>query len=176
MSFINSILVLAGALYVSSCGFSPLYGPQSSNEETAQIKVDLIPDRPGQMLRNYLLDIFNPYGKPTFFAYRLQAVPTITKEEFGFRRDATSKRTRLTATIDFTLFDTSTGKPLYQDKVEINSGFSVGSKAETASLPQVVSEEDAIRRSLEQGAREVKLLITSYLHSHASPQNLQSAP
>jgi LPS-assembly lipoprotein len=151
---------------MAGCGFSPLYGPSSLVEKTSQIKIELIPDREGQILRNNLMDMLNPYGQPAQVAYRLKAMPTFSRQEFGFRRDATAKRITIHVMVPFTLTDAQTGHILYQDQVEVSAGFSTGSKAETASLPQVVSEEDAKKRALEQAAREIKLLVTSYLRAH----------
>jgi LPS-assembly lipoprotein len=167
LSYVKFLSLLGIAASISGCGFSPLYGPHGSDQPTANIKVERIPDREGQMLRNYLLDMLNPYGSPTFAEYRLKALPQLKKEEFGFRRDATSKRTRIHLTVDFELIDTTNEKAVYQDKVTVTAGFSVGSKAETASLPQVVSEEDARKRALEQAAREIKLLVASFLRTHS---------
>ena len=62
-------LALAAAVMAASlgaCGFHPLYGDRSigavSTVDLAAVQIDLIRDREGQMLRNELLDRFQPRG------------------------------------------------------------------------------------------------------------------
>ena len=56
------LLVLAAGASLSGCGFQPVYMPTASGKagvaqrELAAIQVDLIPDRPGQVLRQALQD------------------------------------------------------------------------------------------------------------------------
>ena len=57
--FFGGVLGTAG-LIISGCGFKPLYGTPESGEsaslELASVRVDPIPDRVGQILRNELTD------------------------------------------------------------------------------------------------------------------------
>ncbi len=54
------LLVLAAGTSLSGCGFQPVYMPTASGKagvaqrELAAIQVNLIPDRPGQVLRQAL--------------------------------------------------------------------------------------------------------------------------
>ena len=56
------MLALAAAAALSGCGFQPVYMPTASGNagvaqrELAAIQVALIPDRPGQLLRQALQD------------------------------------------------------------------------------------------------------------------------
>ena len=57
----------AAALFVSGCGFRPLYGAKSLgsvDSELARIKIGIISERSGQQLHNYLLDRLNRKGRP----------------------------------------------------------------------------------------------------------------
>lgn len=65
-------------MLVSACGFEPLYVEKKSSgqwyydnkfdtgikEEMASVKVELIQDRIGQLIRNDLLDKLSPKGEP----------------------------------------------------------------------------------------------------------------
>ena len=56
------MLALAAGATLSGCGFQPVYMPTASGKagvaqrELAAIQVDIIPDRPGQLLRQALQD------------------------------------------------------------------------------------------------------------------------
>ena len=58
------LITIASILLLSACGFSPMYGANSSKNNTAikteltDIEIALIPDREGQYLRNALIDRF----------------------------------------------------------------------------------------------------------------------
>lgn len=163
----NKLFVVTTCLLLlNACGFEPLYGPTQHDDVLTSVTIERIADREGQILRNHLWDMFNPYGKPTLALYRLKAEINLQRQDFAFRRDATSRRVNLNITVKFALTDTALEQVVYQDKVDVDSGFSLGSQANTASLPQVVSEEDAKKRALEQAAREIKLLVSSYIRSH----------
>ena len=65
-------VLAAAVLLLSACGFRPLYatgGVADVSEELSQIEVAVIPDRPGQILRNYLIQGLNGGGRPAQPAY-----------------------------------------------------------------------------------------------------------
>lgn len=68
-------ILLGAALALSGCGFEPLYGrfgDRSIADDLATIKVQLIANRSGQILRNHLLDGLTPRGEPQPAAYVLR--------------------------------------------------------------------------------------------------------
>lgn len=156
------------AFLLSGCGFRPLYVPseQACSENIHQafslIKIKSIPDRMGFQLRNALLDLLNPYGEPEAPKYILQVSIQENKSEFGFRKDATPKRFRLNYLFHFSLIDIEKHYVCYGDTAEVDASFSTGSKAETASIPYMVTEERQRQRAMEQGAHEIKILLASY--------------
>ncbi len=137
--------VLAAALATScvGCGFQPLMARPDSpavQGNLAQIRVDMIPDRSGQILRNYLLDDIVPKGvrNPR---YRLQVDLTEPRREVAIQRDNTASRVAYSATAVFRLIDMQRGGPVF-------SGVSV-----SETTYEVTTSEFATLSSLN-GARE----------------------
>lgn len=113
----KSVLVLA-FLFLFGCGFEPLYVEKKTSsdwyydnefdtgirEEMASVKVELIQDRIGQLIRNDLLDKLTPKGKPKHPKYFLQ-VTNIKKEEIdqALRNDITATRKKVIYTVYYSL-------------------------------------------------------------------------
>jgi LPS-assembly lipoprotein len=99
--------VLASAA-LNGCGFRPLYMPTASGKpgvaqrELAAIDVGLIPERPGQLLRQALQDrMWSDAGGP--HRYDLRVVFWIAGEGVGIQPDSTVTRIRLIGNANWTL-------------------------------------------------------------------------
>ena len=85
---------MALVAFISGCGFEPLYVEKKTSsdwyynnefdagirDEMASVKVELIQDRIGQLIRNDLLDKLTPKGEPKSPKYYLK-VTNVKKEE-----------------------------------------------------------------------------------------------
>ena len=93
-----------GAL--AGCGFHPLYGSQPNGtaprRELAAINVELIPDRPGQLLRQALQQRLDQ-GEGTPKRFSLSVSFGVAGESIGIQRDTSSTRLREVATATWTL-------------------------------------------------------------------------
>lgn len=147
---------------------------QNIHEELALIKIANVPERMGLQFRNHLLDLMNPYGEPKNPKYSLQVYVIETKSEFGFRKDATPKRFRRNYVFKFSLFDIKSRQRLYQGSTEVDASFSTGSRAETASIPYIVTEERQRQRAMKQGAHDVKVLLASYFSAAKAPSKMKT--
>ena len=134
------------------------------------ITINIIADREGQILHNALLSHFTPYENTHSKTYRLQVHLSFTENNFAFRRDATARRFQVTIKAPFELINTQNNTVVYRDEVNCDTSYSLGSTANTAALPKIVSDGDAKLRALQQISHEIKLLISSYLHTH--PQTM----
>jgi LPS-assembly lipoprotein len=105
----RGLLVGATAgLGLGGCGFRPLYGPiaapyggaggEDIRTELAAIRVGLIPERFGQLLRRDLQRRFEGTAPGTAARYLLTVGVGISAEVLGYRRDGTISRVRYTAT------------------------------------------------------------------------------
>ena len=100
------ILVLAQA----ACGFHPVYGSRDAGDmpvamDLNNIAIDNIPDRDGQILRNHLIDRLYGTNRPDKPAYHLAVTLHSSEEDLGILANATSTRSLLNMTADYSLTD-----------------------------------------------------------------------
>jgi LPS-assembly lipoprotein len=95
----RALLLTAGA-GLSGCGFQPVYMPTASGKpgvaqrELAAIHVDVIADRPGQLLRQALQERFELSGGITERHYDLIVGFSISGEGIAIQPDSTVTRIR----------------------------------------------------------------------------------
>jgi LPS-assembly lipoprotein len=161
-----AILVALAAMATAGCGFRPLYGDSTpGNAQTlAQIEIMQIADRPGQMLRNMLLDRLTPTGQPRQPAYSLSVSLEESRQELAFRRDESATRANLTVAAHFVLRalrDPQLG--VYSDMARSTNSFNV-LQSEFATL----SAENAAReRALRMLSEEMRIRIAAALQNPA---------
>jgi LPS-assembly lipoprotein len=105
----RKLLMLSSAGVLAGCGFQPVYMPTASGQagpaqrELAAINVSLIPDRPGQLLRQNLQERLASDSSGTPQRYDLAVVFTISGEGIGILNDNNATRVRLTGNARWTL-------------------------------------------------------------------------
>ena len=105
----RSLLGGLGLVPLAGCGFQPVYrrtesgNPGPAARELAAINVVLIPDRPGQLLRQALQQRFYGASGETTPQYDLGVFYWITGEGIAILPDNTNTRTRLIARANWTL-------------------------------------------------------------------------
>ncbi|HLY89794.1 MAG TPA: LPS assembly lipoprotein LptE [Acetobacteraceae bacterium] len=115
--------VVALGLALSGCGFQPVYMPTATGKagvaqrELAAIHVNLIPDRPGQELRQALQDRLELAGGDVKRRYDLQVGFSVAGEGIAVQNDDTATRVRLIGTAIWTLTAQDSGK------TKLSSGF-----------------------------------------------------
>ncbi len=101
----------AGLLGLGACGFRPLYGPAGGTgdasvaAELATIRVGLIAERFGQLMRRELVQRLTRGGssREAAAAYELRTVPVLVAEGVGFIDDGTTTRVRYIGTANWVL-------------------------------------------------------------------------
>jgi LPS-assembly lipoprotein len=99
----RALLLGLTGLGLAGCGFRPLYAPNMAGHggavsaELAAVKVGLVPDRNGQLLRRALERRLNPSGTGTAPRYDLTLSLTLNSEQQGFSRDGVASRIRYVA-------------------------------------------------------------------------------
>lgn len=120
-SFKNKAAVLGICLLLPACGFQPMYGTHAGGQSLAalhqNIRIENIPDRDGQFLRNMLLDRLNDDARPADARYVLEVAP-IKKETINqlVTKDATYTRALLKMSTTVRLIDTVYGKAVLERK------------------------------------------------------------
>jgi len=104
-------------LPLTGCGFRPIYatldaeGAPSVAMELNNIAIDNIPDRDGQILRNFLTDRLYGKNRPAKPTYTLRIKIRGNEEDLGILANATATRSLLDMYSDYSLHDAK-GKEL----------------------------------------------------------------
>jgi LPS-assembly lipoprotein len=161
------IFVLAGASLLAGCGLRPLYGRNAVGagvaDAFAATKVEVIADRTGQVLRNYLVQRLNPAGRPGAERYRLKVTLGEREQDINIISDQTTTRNNLLVAAGFVLSDAATGNPLFSDTLRVTTSFNVVSD----QFATLTAERDARDRALLQIADEIRTRLALYFDRHA---------
>ena len=148
-------------LTLGACGLTPVYQRQAATGgQSAQIDIDPIPDRGGQLLRNELQNLFPRGSAPA--AYRLAVVWRESIDDFGIRRDLTATFARLTVTANYQLWDvrdnTPNATPVLSGTVRSINSYNILAN----TFATLTAEDDARAKAGQQLAREIQLRLTAY--------------
>ena len=105
----RGFLALGSASVLAGCGFQPVYMPTASGQagpaarELAAINVNLLPDRPGQLMRQALQDRFEGTGEVVPRRYDLAVGFWVSGAAIGMQHDNTITRIRLIGYANWTL-------------------------------------------------------------------------
>jgi len=149
------------ALSMAACGFQPLYGRGSVGDVETQLsrtKIEIIPDRVGQQVHNYLLDRINRKGRPTDPLYLLSVKINVDKVRLGIERDESATRAKLVVVANIRLQDIETEEVLLKRSARSSNSYNiVGSAIATRS-----AELDAVDRAAREVSEEIRLLLSLY--------------
>ena len=102
-------VAMMGVPVLGGCGFHPLYAPTSSTVAgpaaagLAETAVGLIPDRPGQLLRQALQERFERNGVSTVQRYDLSVSFGISAAAISIQPDSSNSRMRMIGTATYQL-------------------------------------------------------------------------
>lgn len=106
------VAILSG---LSGCGFAPLYAPQAGGApraDLAKVFVAVIPDRPGQLLRQALQVRLEGTGGSPERLYTLTVTYGVSGEYIGINPDTSASFARFKATANWSLLSAlSPGAP-----------------------------------------------------------------
>lgn len=170
---IAAAAVLCG---LGACGFEPLYVEKTGGEdlwyynneynadivrEMAQIKVETVTDRIGQLIKNELMDTFNPYGTPKCAKYFLKLQPvdkTVTQQ--ALRDDITATREKVKYSVNYELWSKEKGK-LVSGNSWIFLSYDLLDNPYSTSMDKKKIEKDGAKII----ANDISLRIGAYFHS-----------
>lgn len=166
------IIVLLLAVSVSSCaGFAPLHQRKIENQENitkqlAQIKINHIPGRLGQMLHGKLQQVLDPMQKKhqphygLYISLRKENIPLAIKQD----REITRYNTVISA--NYQLKDIKTNKQVHSGTVQMVGGYD----AIDAEYSTFVAEQSTTERIIEEMSEELKIHLTASLHRYNTQQ------
>jgi len=139
----NFILVVV--LLITACGFTPTYGTKTTSSDLNAIKIDTIPDRNGQVVRNFLIDRFYDNGYPINARYNL-SVSSISESiiEIGIDQDDEASRAQLRQKANMRLMDIETNKVVLERTIRATSGYNILA----GQFTTFVTEQDARQQAL----------------------------
>lgn len=169
-------MVLAAVCELAACGFEPLYVEKTAGDdlwyynnkfdtdivrEMAQIKVETVSDRIGQMIKNELMDTFNPYGTPKCAKYflKLQPVSAHTVQQ-ALRDDITATREKVKYTVKYSLWDKENGQ-LVSGKSWVYLSYDLLDNPYSTTMDKKKVEKDGAKII----ANDISLRIGAYFHS-----------
>ncbi len=162
-------LAMAAALVQGGCGFRPLYGSGGVSEDVAaqlaQVHIGIIPDRTGQVLRNRLIERFNPQGRPTRARYTLDVAVSEVRQDLGIRRDASATRYNLIVTSTYALTDRERGRELVRGSLRTIVSFDYLSD----QYATLTAESGARDRALSEVAEEIRTRVALYFDREGAP-------
>lgn len=161
-------LPLIFCLVLAACGFRPMYatssfgGDSEISDQLAQIRIENIPNREGQLLRNELIDRFYRDGRPANPRYSLAVQPI---DEFRRELDITigsdTTRAQLRLKTVMTLTDLQTREVVLKDRLTTYASYNVLSDQYATS----VSEHNTRDNSIRDLARQIEQKTALYLNS-----------
>ena len=129
----------------SSCGYEPIYSKNiNTNKELLSISIKNIKNRPGQILRNTLLNQLNPERERVITKYRLIIEISESSTSLGYRRDRSATRTDLEVTAKYLLKNVKNDEIILKEDVKSISSFDVVESV----YATLVAEKDAREKSL----------------------------
>ena len=165
---LNLFLILP--ILVGSCGFHSLYDRDDGiiAPEFERIKIDYIPDREGQILKNYLIDNLTPKGKKCCAEYILSVDLTKSEENRAFRRDYTPRQTRLVFIAKINLRDVKSDKVIYTDIFRTTASYTSTTLAEKSAFSAVIADESESNRALRTIADNIKIRLAGFFNKSES--------
>lgn len=161
--------VLIGLMFagLAACGFQPLYGDKSGgriDDRLADIRIQTIEDRVGQILHNLLLDRINPYGRPADPLYTLRVRAAVSKAEIGLKFTEVATRARLTLSASFQLIEDESGDVVASGQVRSVNSYNISD----SEFARVASENDATERAAREVSEEIRTRLSLFFNRKAS--------
>jgi LPS-assembly lipoprotein len=151
----RSFLFALCTVALAGCGFQPLLGRAGDSsdaiEQLSAIRIEPIPDRSGQVLRNALLDRLTPQGQTQVSRYVLRIRLQEPRQTILLRRDDIISRSSYSAQASYELRDAQ-GQRLFSG----SSSFTTDYEIATSEFATRTSLENARDRVMELVANDIR--------------------
>jgi LPS-assembly lipoprotein len=142
--------VIVAATLLAGCGFQPVHqsaGPGADAPVTANVRVQPIPERMGQLVHRELSSRLRSDRPGSGTPYQLAVDLDERIAETGFRADETATRRNVTVTADYRLVDARNGETVLQGRAESTNSANI--------LDQPYATEVAERDARQRGANDL---------------------
>jgi LPS-assembly lipoprotein len=168
----RQMLALATGATLSGCGFQPVYMPTASGSagvaqrELAAIEVAIIPDRPGQLLRQALQDRLAMGASGVARRYELHVGFGISGEGIAIQPDTSPTRIRFIGNATWNLVAQDPGR------TQLTNGYATTVDAlniiDTQYFAADLSSEAIQRRMAESLADQITIQLAAYFRRRAA--------
>jgi LPS-assembly lipoprotein len=155
----KALTLVAAALMLGACGFRPLYGTGSAvntAEELALIKVEPIPDRVGQQVRNELVDRFNTGQSPASQRYTLYITLNEGTQQLAVQRNQLATRANYRLSASYYLVEG--GNRVFSSSRTVISSYNILS----ADFSTLTAAQDAQARATRELADAISTSLAIY--------------
>ncbi len=166
------IVLGLGLSLLGGCGWAPLYADRESgpaDEEFRAIRVAPISERIGQKLAVALRQSLNPGGEPAPQRYLLRATLLTARQDLGVQTQGFGTRGRLDATATFFLTDSTSGVQLFSGNSHVAESFDILAN----EYSNVVAEDDARTRAVEEMRRDIVTRLTLFLQRRVAEHTIK---
>ena len=169
MSWSRIVAIITTVSFLAGCGFQPLYGGGKTGPaaaELASIKIEPITDRSGQILRNHLLDLLTPYGRPAQPKYVLKVILREGVSGLAVKKSEFATRNELQVSASYTLFDPATRKVLFSGSSSITGGYNILN----SEFSTMASEQNVRERVIREIAGEMQNRLSAFFRLRQEQQ------
>ncbi len=157
--FCRLSLVLLLAASLAACGFQPLMGARNEmiTDELARVRVDMIADRSGQILRNQLFDDLPRQNRSEAPLYTLRVTLYEPRQEIAIRRDESASRVAYSAQASFALRDMA-GRSLFGGSSVSTSTY----EATNSEFASIAAQRSARDRAMQEISADIRQQLAAY--------------
>jgi LPS-assembly lipoprotein len=160
--------ILAGFLFLTACGFEPVYKnaslvgePSQTSRSLNRVDIATIPNREGQALRNALIDRIYLGGYPSNPEYRLLISPiTETIVEIGVDKDDNASRAQLRQETIMHLVRIDNAQTVLTRPIRATAGYNILLGQFTTFVTENDAREQAIRTLADNIVTQLELYFT----------------
>lgn len=159
------LLIAAGLL--AACGFHPLYGTRPAGDAAADlalVRVEPIPDRIGQQLRNELVDLFDTRVAPEGARYVLSVRLSESTQNVAVERSQLATRANYQLTGNFTISDSA--RPLFSSQRTVVASYNIL----LADFATLTGQQDAQARAVREMAESIRSSLAVYFNGRRERQ------
>ena len=141
-------ILLTALLFVSACGFSPLYKEATTEGGTVPVKVNAIPDQYGFDMRKIIQDKF---GNATDYQYTLTvSAPTFSSRDRTIDDKNFATVMGIKGSANYRLTENKTHKQILNNSTTLTSSYSVVKDPYATNVAERKAKKDLAKQLAEQ--------------------------
>lgn len=160
LSRLLAVAVIVTAL--GGCGFQPLYGKTAADKNVpadfSAVAIAPIPDRVGQELRNHLLDMLSPRGRPRDPVYTLSVRLEEDVSDLAIDSSGIATRANLRLDAKYSLIRDESGQSVVTGAALAVSSYNLVSNY----FSNLTAQNDARSRASLQIARQIRARLGTF--------------